>query len=227
MKKLIKNILPQSLTNKLQKRLSQSAESVFTDIYRKKYWQVGESLSGPGSEMHATENIRKAIPKLIDEWKIKTIADVSCGDFHWMRTVDLSGVKYQGFDIVADLIKTNIQKYQTEQISFGHMDIIKDDLVKVDLIFNRECLVHLSFHEIFNVLNNTKRSESKYLLTSTFPDWSENTDIVAGAWRPLNLEIAPFNFPQPLLLIEENYTANKKRESGRKCMGLWKITDLP
>ena len=49
---------------------------------------------------------------------IRTIVDAACGDFNWMRHIVCnSDIKYQGFDIVEELINKKsaiiwIRKYQ-------------------------------------------------------------------------------------------------------------------
>jgi hypothetical protein len=37
----------------------------------------------------------------------QSLLDAGCGDFNWMRTVDLPGIKYIGVDVVSDLIERN------------------------------------------------------------------------------------------------------------------------
>lgn len=52
-----------------------------------------------------------------------------------------------------------------------------------------------------------------------------NYDIVTGDWRPINLEKAPFNFPTPMLVIEEQYDENFKKEFRAKLLAIWRIDD--
>ena len=58
------------------------------------------------------------------------------------------------------------------------MDLINDDLPKVDLIIVRDCLVHFSNKDIFKAIENIKQSKSKYLLVTTFSDLKKNENIV-------------------------------------------------
>ena len=102
---------------------------------------------------------------------------------------------------------------------------IKDTLPTSDIIFVRDCLVHLSFKNIFEAIENIKKSSSKYLLTTTFTDRDENIDIITGDWRPLNLEIKPFLFPAPEKIIIENCTEGEGKYKD-KSMGLWSIKKL-
>ena len=50
-------------------------------------------------------------------------------------------------------------------------------------------------------------------------------DIVTGDWRPLNLQDKPFNFPSPILIINENCTEDGGEYSD-KSMALWDISKL-
>jgi len=83
-------------------------ESRFSLIYKKQYWGDGqsESASGQGSSLAATENIRKELPRILKELNCRKIMDLGCGDFNWMRTVQLE-VDYLGVDVVEQVIKEN------------------------------------------------------------------------------------------------------------------------
>jgi hypothetical protein len=74
-------------------------------------------------------------------------------------------------------------------------------LPTADLGLCRDCLNHISFAEAEQVINNFKRSGVKYMLVTTFTKTSINTEINNQTWRPLNLELPPFNFPKLIILI--------------------------
>jgi hypothetical protein len=59
-------------------------------------------------------------------------------------------------------------------------------------------------------------------LTTTFPGCASNEDIVTGDWRPLNLQLAPFNLPAPDLLINEQCTEGGNLFAD-KSLGLWRL----
>jgi hypothetical protein len=61
-----------------------NAEDRFTLIYKKKYRQNEESVSGFGSTLEYTANLRNKLPELFGKFSIKTIFDAPCGDFNWM-----------------------------------------------------------------------------------------------------------------------------------------------
>ena len=80
------------LHEKLVFRLA-SKENVFASIWRNNYWGNGESLSGPGSTLEQTENLRQKMPAMFDEMGIKSVFDAPCGDMHWMQHV-LKGANF-------------------------------------------------------------------------------------------------------------------------------------
>ena len=69
----------------------------------------------------------------------------------------LDHLDYTGADIVDEIIEDN-KKYGKKNLKFIKIDIIKDNLTKYDLIINRDCLVHFDNNEIFETLNNIKKS---------------------------------------------------------------------
>jgi hypothetical protein len=207
-----------------QKLKKKTVAQVFNEIFAQNGWSGDESVSGLGSSMSQTHVLIETLPSLLKEHNVKNILDIPCGDFHWMRNVDLKPFVYVGGDIVADLVARN-KKYETDGVSFQHLDLIKDSLPKVDVIFCRDCLVHFAYRDLNQALINICKSGSTYLLTTTFPGRERNTDIATGEWRPLNLCKAPFTFPPPLVLINEQCT-EADGVFADKSVALWKIDDI-
>lgn len=200
-----------------------NAEYKFTKIYHTKGFGGKFSASGPGSDPEQTSVILQEIPSLIKELNARILLDAACGDFYWMRFVKMDLEKYIGVDIIPEIIRKNQLFYSSETREFKKMNIIKDSLPKADIILCRDCLVHFSFKDIFSTIKYFKRSKSTYLLTTTFPEHRNNIDIITGGWRPLNLQLSPFNFPKPLKLINEKCP---ERGYSDKCLGLWKLEDI-
>jgi len=208
--------------HKLSKK---NAEEVFSDIYKNNKWGGVDSVSGGGSDLQQTKHISQELPIIFNRLNISTMLDIPCGDFHWMSKVNLSGVSYTGSDIVGELIKENSRQYKREGVSFQKLDLIKDELPKVDLVFCRDCLVHLSYNDALLALENICKSHSKYLLTTTFTNRNSNEDIATGNWRTLNLELSPFAFPEPLQLVNEGCTEGDGLYTD-KALALWRISDI-
>ena len=202
-----------------------SIREVFAKVYQTNFWGSQDSRSGAGSDLIQTAEIRKRIPEVIAHLGVLSMLDIPCGDFHWMKEVDLN-VEYIGADIVEELMRRNREVFNTPLRRFIVCDITKGPLPTVDLVLCRDLLVHLSFRDAFASLRNLRLSNSRYLLTTTFTGRSRNRDIpTTGKWRALNLELEPFKFGKPLLLINEKCSEGDGVWSD-KSLGLWRIADL-
>jgi hypothetical protein len=96
------------LSHRLRRRLSRWARHVplahelrlllrprrqiFADVCDSQAWRSAESGSGTGSEVAVTAPVRDALPELLRRLGIKTMLDAPCGDWNWMRLVELPDV---------------------------------------------------------------------------------------------------------------------------------------
>jgi hypothetical protein len=204
---------------------ARTVQGVFTYIYRRNAWRNGESLSGPGSTVTETGRLRVELPRLMGKLACHTLLDAACGDFHWMKEVDIGTARYIGVDIVAPIVDANRRRYGHDSRSFLHLDIVSDRLPRADLILCRDCLVHLSNRKAMRALRNLQASGSTYLATTTYSNLQRNEDIATGAWRPLDLTLLPFSLPQPLLFIEEQSQYEPDLRFGKR-LGVWRFSDL-
>ncbi len=201
---------------------------VFTMIYRRGVWRDSESRSGSGSNMRATEAIRAELPRMLEALQIKSLLDVPCGDFNWMKEVKLGTVDYLGADIVEELIASNNSRFAAPNRRFQCLDILKDSIPKVDLIFCRDCLVHFSSKHIGTAIGNIKASGSTYLATTTFPTVQVNGEIPTGQHRAINLQLPPFNFAAPVMVLDDKAPSPPANALAPfKKIGVWKVSDLP
>jgi hypothetical protein len=197
---------------------------IFRDIYVSNTWGSDDSRSGTGSDQTQTGVIRGVLPGLFRELGVRSLLDIPCGDFHWMRLLNLD-LDYIGADVVPELIAANEACYGGPRRHFEVMDIATDDLPRVDLVFCRDLLVHFAFADAQRAIANLKRSGATWLLTTTFSGRQTNDDIRTGEWRPLNLQLPPFSLPPPVQLINEACT-EWDGEWADKCLGLWRFADL-
>ncbi len=188
---------------------------VFTGIYESNEWGSEESRSGLGSTRERGAHFRDALLDVLARFEIRSIVDAPCGDFNWMRDVVDERHVYTGIDIVEELIARNRARHGAANRQFLRGDLTRDPLPKADLILCRDCLVHFSYADIHAAIANFKRSGSRYLLTTTFPD-ANNIDTRTGGWRALNLEAEPFSFPPPIAAIDEFHPHKK--------LALWELT---
>lgn len=211
---------------KLKKQgINFGTELTFHEIYRSNHWSGDKSVSGPGSDRDQTREISIQIPGLVRELKVTQLLDIPCGDFHWFGKMDMELDSYTGGDIVAELVDKNQRLHSNNSRKFIKINLISDPLPEADILLCRDCLVHFSNEDIIKTIDNVKRSNIRFLLTTTFTQCEKNFDIETGDWRVINLEKPPFCLPSPLKLINEKCTEGNGTYSD-KSLGLWKIKDL-
>jgi hypothetical protein len=203
-----------------QTRRAYLIKAHFTDTWDNKVWVakgVVETRSGCGSTMQGTKIIRELLLKIIDEYNIKIITDAACGDLNWISKIDMNIDRYVGYDIVEEMIESNIKKCSDDVFSFKCENIITADLPKSDLIVCRYCFQHWSSELIKEAILNFKRSCSKYLLAT-----SHSPIAVNRAFRQVDLEEAPFNFPKPIISVKEDINPQDKKA----YICLWELDDI-
>jgi len=193
--------------------------AVFTQIFQQHLWG-SESRSGIGSTPQYTKWVSEGLSYVIRELRIGHVLDIPCGDGVWIRPIAESlGIEYHGADIVPDLVNLNASHWP--QNEWHVFDICTSDLPCVDLIFVRDCLVHLPLDLVFQALRNIQRSGSEYLMMTTFPGIPEgNTECGIGSWRRLDFQAPPFRLPPPLLLVNECRDGPSLAQD--KSLGVWR-----
>ena len=201
-------------------------QDFFTHVYWDGKRRNLESLSGVGSTLVQTSKIRKKLPILLSDFNITSIIDAPCGDLNWMIEIinDYQG-KYLGIDIVHPLIKDLSRRYANDRISFESHDLLSVVLPPADLLITRDFLFHLSFEDINKFLINFKKSDIKYLLTTShhLDHCHVNKDIKTGDFRTIDLFKKPFLFPLQFVHSFEDYVDPEPPRS----MFLWRNEDLP
>lgn len=204
-----------------------STKITFSKIYANNYWDNAESVSGSGSTLAYTENLRRQLPVIFEEYDIKVLLDTPCGDFNWMKEVmkECPKIKYIGGDIVDEIIHNNIACYSNRNIAFQVLDITRDELCAADLIIVRDCLFHLSFSDINLFLRNLSRSSIRYLLTTSYDieGGIVNANIKTGEFREVNLFLPPFNFPSLQLCCIDDWVP----PFPSRKMYLFKVATIP
>ena len=183
-------------------------KNVFETIAATNHWGSVESVSGLGSTLSYTYNLRHELAGFLRDFKVKTLFDAPCGDFNWMRAVDVpDGMTYIGGDIAAPIVEANAAKYTSETRRFVEFDITKDAFPEADLWFCRDCLFHLPFALIVRALRGFCRSNIPFVMMTTHLNTTnfENRDIKAGDFRLLDFHLAPFNLPRDVLYLFPDY----------------------
>ena len=76
------------------KYFSGSNKDIFTHIYKNNKWGDKYSFSGSGSNLNQTKIILENLPRIINKYEIKSILDLPCGDFYWMKEYNFQDLKY-------------------------------------------------------------------------------------------------------------------------------------
>ena len=219
-----------------------SLKEIFQDVYTN--WRFGgwpESKSGGGSTLEETEEIRQQIKQLVKDKEIKSVVDVPCGDFNWMKDIVYSFESYTGCDIVPELIADN-QKYANQIIKFQELDLTQNEIPEADLLIVRDVIGHLSLEDGKKAIANILNSKCKYLLTTTWYNLNdenynhENRDNTvtldaqwergAAAFYPVCLHSEPFNFPKPEFYIEEKPKVEGYDNGVRKGLAFYELDKL-
>lgn len=207
---------------------------VFERVYHDEGWSSHqcESVSGTGSILKHTEELRSSLPEICKKYNINNILDVACGDFNWMKEIVHKFKFYRGADIVNDLIDSNKENYdKLENVEFITADIIEqfDLCIKgksFDAIILKDVLVHFPDEYVNKVLSSVKTSGIKYVFITHFTDLNKNYDIPEfNGWRPQNFNLDPWNMGEPLEIIpslKEEYSFDEKTMID-KTLSLWQI----
>ena len=163
--------------------------TIFTRIYRKKRWSVGEAKeqefwSGTGSTEAFTSEYEEAIASFIEQHAPGTVVDLGCGDFQvGKRILAKADCRYIGVDVVPDLIARNNREFGSDRISFTCADISRDPLPEGDLCLIRQVLQHLDNATIQRVLDNVTRYPWVIITESQrINPRAVNLDIKPGSW---------------------------------------------
>jgi len=186
-------------------------EQVFQDIYDNRKWGTNFAnmgSSGPGSNMSQAREYFTFLQEFIDINEIKSIQDIGCGDFQFMRHLKLpEGCKYLGIDCVKSLIKFNNKEFGTENIKFKYKELSKHTFDYADLYILKDTLQHLNNDILYNFLDYvTENKLCKYLLiTNCNHQQYDDQDLEKiGETRPLNGRMYPLKKYNPVILKEYN-----------------------
>ena len=195
-------------------------EDIFRAIHDHHRWGDAQNVSGSGSTLEATANVRRYLARLFEQLDVKLMVDAACGDFQWMKELRPILPDYIGGDIVDSLILRNNEMFGSDHIRFKKMDVVQDPLPPADLVLARDLFVHLREEEIVRAIRNIKASGVKWLLVTTFPDWNRpRTTMQTGQWMPTNLEIWHYGLGEPVHIFNEGMAPPWQHKS----LGLWQL----
>lgn len=191
---------------------------VFSGIWKDNLWGNAESRSGSGSTLAATAAVRAWLPMTLNFLGVRVLGDAGCGDLNWMKELTGTLRFYFGFDIVPELVADLRARFKdSPNCFFSEADVVTATLPECDAILCRDCLSHLTPDGALMALKGFRRSGARFLIATTHAV-GRNVWVKAGGWQALDLTAAPFNLPQPRLVLAEGKT---------KLLGVWSTADLP
>ena len=221
------NFKPQSVESDSERQAS------FQKVFKVKEWgKKAESVSGDGSSLTSAQEEIAILHSVIGDLKfilnkpVITILDVPCGDMNWMHRFleTRDDVNYTGVDIVPEIITDLKKKFVKKSWQFVHHDIVAAPLNNYyDLIHCRHLLQHLTNRDILTALQHLSASGSRFLLTTTYPTISGNSELNPKAhsrYRLLNLGLPPFSLTQPLCY---NRDRHPQHSPTMHFTGLWQL----
>ena len=191
----------------------------------------GECPCGPGSRSDFLEwtGTIAYINNILSKYNIKSINDCPCGVFsNWAYLLDLDGIKYTGYDINDLAVGQNKKEYP--DINFFELDLVNEDVPYADLILCKDCLFHLSNDFSLKILDNFKRSGSRYLLATNHDKLLLNKELTPAelkreaGFKETNIIITPFNMGEPIETHTEKVGEffGAKEENDHE-LSLWKL----
>jgi len=156
-----------------------------------------ETTCGAGSKLINTTRLRAELRPMLDRLGIKSIVDAPCGDFNWMRCVNLDGIDYIGLDNSPENIGRT--RGLAPGRDFREFDIIAGKLPQADAVLCRDFLQHIPTAAAIKALSNM--AGSKWLI-ATSHDVKTNEDLKKPKrFRCLNLMKEPFCMGEPVDFI--------------------------
>lgn len=172
--------------------------------------QPGGSWDGPGSSVEGTKRLVSVLPALLRQIGVTSMLDMACGDWNWMRLVDLGRIEYTGWDVDPGRIERCRERLNTADFAsldrpnaqFEQVNVLTVDPVLLggwDLVLARDFFAHLPNDYVLEIVQKLRAQESIYLLASTYPNATNDFvyDPSQYAWdgymeHPVNLETEPF-----------------------------------
>jgi len=207
------------------------------ESWNKKWKSYPESFprSGIGSTLESTQNFRSGLGSVVDYLKAElgkdviSILDASCGDMNWMPTFLRSrpDVEYTGYDLLPVNIDSARSRFANESWDFAVVDLVKERISsRFDLIMSRTVSIHLGLRDNIQMFHNFLQTGSKYLLTTTYPLQTRNTQLFLPEDRKfheINLSLPPFEFPKPICQAPDAVNLKSARH---QFYGFWNLEEL-
>jgi hypothetical protein len=169
-------------------RVTKAGEA-FTKVYDENLWRLDEQPN-QGELQH---RIASTIQGTIRKYNVATVTEFGCGFWNYAKLVDGRGITYNGYDVAYGPIDFDRNAYGSRTIRFHH-NVDGVELAPADLLISKDVLQHLPTADVLHYLALFKERFSYMLiLNAAAPEENLNGPIEYGDYRPLRLDLPPFN----------------------------------
>jgi hypothetical protein len=142
-----------------------------------------------------------------------------------MSRLDLSGLEYDGYDVVRFLIERNVAQHGRSNVRFHHADLTALQVPLVDLVILKDVLIHLPTIQALEILWHVLSSRSRFLASTTSPGWpvSNRACMKIGEFSPIDLETEPFLLGPPIDAVDVPH----RQGNPIKRFALWRLAESP
>ena len=158
----------------------------FEEIYADNIWGCG---SGEGSLPKYTRNYVAFLERFLRDNRIRTVADLGCGDWKFSRFIDWGDVEYHGYDVVRPVLAENQRRFRAPNVHFHLVDGEPSEIADADLLIAKDVMQHWSNERVHTFLPHLARFGCA-LITNCATN--RNVNIHDGDFRPLDLRQSPF-----------------------------------
>ena len=198
-----------------------SNAEVFEKIYEEKRWGTSDIKDRKYSSGDGTRD-REIVEEYIDAVTyflsknsgLKSGLDLGCGDFSVGVAFCELFQEYRAMDVAKNVINENKNFYKSKNVKFSVLDLTGGKIPRIDVIFVRQVLQHLSNTEIKKFVKNIEGKFQHLIVTESLSKslfFRPNKDINTGPGIRIHkksgvmLEKDPFNlkFSNMDVIMEE------------------------
>lgn len=158
------------------------------------------------------------IKKIIEGFGVQTLFDLSARDIGALQELNLPLNHYIGATAQSDQLEKLRAGYGGPSHTFYEHDLASDPMPEADLVLLWDQLNCLSPSEIRSALLFVKKSGARFVLMAHDGSCTKNHKSKHGEPRPINWQLAPYEFPKPLIEINS---------PNQRSLALWSCDELP
>ena len=164
-----------------------SREDAFSDIYSRKAWGDGLSLSGPGSDPLISAPYVAYVEQLIGGEGVTSVVDLGHGDWQMWPADAFSRVTYTGLEVVPQVSKLVREQFGRPGRNFLEGDVVSASWPIADLVLCKDVLMHLPNADAAQILGKMAKFPRIVICHDVLPPQRS----VAAAASQARAQLAP------------------------------------